>query len=65
MLVSYLLKPSVHGHSLDELALERLARKPLTPKEWAGTAARSRRWATRASRAYAGERVASHPPPHP
>ncbi len=33
MLVSYLLKPSVHGHSLDELALERLARKPLTPKD--------------------------------
>ena len=33
MLVSYLLKPSVHGHSLDELALERLSRKPLTPKD--------------------------------
>jgi DNA polymerase-1 len=33
MLVSYLLKPSVHGHSLDELSLERLRRKPLTFKE--------------------------------
>ncbi|HEY0781636.1 MAG TPA: DNA polymerase I, partial [Thermoanaerobaculia bacterium] len=33
MLVSYLLKPSVHGHSLDELALERLGRKPITTKE--------------------------------
>ncbi|HEV8579892.1 MAG TPA: DNA polymerase I [Thermoanaerobaculia bacterium] len=33
MLVSYLLKPSIHGHSLDELALERLNRKALTPKE--------------------------------
>jgi DNA polymerase-1 len=33
MLVSYLLKPSVHGHSLDELALERLSRKPLTAKD--------------------------------
>jgi DNA polymerase-1 len=33
MLVSYLLKPSVHGHTLDELALERLARKPITAKE--------------------------------
>jgi len=33
MLVSYLLKPSVHGHTLDELALERLERKPLTMKE--------------------------------
>ncbi|HWM90727.1 MAG TPA: DNA polymerase I [Thermoanaerobaculia bacterium] len=33
MLVSYLLKPSVHGHTLDELALERLSCKPLTAKE--------------------------------
>jgi DNA polymerase I len=33
MLVSYLLKPSVHGHSLDEMALERLSRKPLTLKD--------------------------------
>jgi DNA polymerase-1 len=33
MLVSYLLKPSVHGHTLDELALERLNAKPLTAKE--------------------------------
>ncbi len=33
MLISYLLKPSIHGHSLDELALERLRRKPLTPKD--------------------------------
>ncbi|HYO13898.1 MAG TPA: DNA polymerase I [Thermoanaerobaculia bacterium] len=33
MLLSYLLKPSVHGHSLDELALERMARKPITAKE--------------------------------
>jgi DNA polymerase-1 len=33
MLVSYLLKPSVHGHSLDELSLERMKRKPLTAKD--------------------------------
>ncbi|HTQ80902.1 MAG TPA: 5'-3' exonuclease H3TH domain-containing protein, partial [Thermoanaerobaculia bacterium] len=33
MLVSYLLKPSVHGHTLEELALERLERKPLSEKE--------------------------------
>ncbi len=33
MLVSYLLKPSIHGHTLDELALERLSRKALTPKD--------------------------------
>ncbi|HEX5759980.1 MAG TPA: DNA polymerase I [Thermoanaerobaculia bacterium] len=33
MLASYLLKPSVHGHTLEELALERLNRKPLSPKD--------------------------------
>jgi len=33
MLVSYLCKPSVHGHSLEELALERRARKALTAKD--------------------------------
>jgi DNA polymerase I len=33
MLVSYLLKPSVHGHSLDELALERFNARPLSAKE--------------------------------
>lgn len=33
MLVSYLIKPSVHGHSLDELALERLHRKVLSVKD--------------------------------
>jgi DNA polymerase-1 len=33
MLVSYLLKPSVHGHSLDELALERLAARPISAKD--------------------------------
>ena len=33
MLVSYLLKPSVHGHSLDELSLERMSRKAITAKE--------------------------------
>jgi DNA polymerase I len=33
MLVSYLIKPSVHGHSLDELALERMHRKVLSAKE--------------------------------
>ncbi|HLX10228.1 MAG TPA: DNA polymerase I [Thermoanaerobaculia bacterium] len=33
MLASYLLKPSVHGHSLEELALERLNARPLSAKE--------------------------------
>jgi DNA polymerase I len=33
MLASYLLKPSLHGHTLDEMVLERLARKALTAKD--------------------------------
>ncbi len=33
MLISYLLKPSIHGHALDELAVERLNRTLLTAKE--------------------------------
>jgi DNA polymerase-1 len=33
MLASYLLKPSIHGHSLDELALERLDTKPISARE--------------------------------
>jgi len=33
MLVSYLLKPSIHGHTLEEMTLERLDTKALTLKE--------------------------------
>ncbi len=33
MLVSYLIKPSIHGHALEELAIERLDRTLLTAKE--------------------------------
>jgi DNA polymerase-1 len=33
MLASYLIKPSAHGHSLEELALERLSVRPLSLKE--------------------------------
>ena len=33
MLVSYLLKPSIHGHALDEMAVERLNRTLLSAKE--------------------------------
>ncbi|MCL4836673.1 MAG: DNA polymerase I [Thermoanaerobaculia bacterium] len=33
MLVSYLLRPSVHGHGLAELAAERLGRQPLAPRD--------------------------------
>jgi DNA polymerase I len=57
MLVSYLLKPSVHGHSLDELALERLARKPLTPKEVGWDRGQEPAVGDSRLAAYAGERV--------
>jgi DNA polymerase-1 len=33
MLASYLIRPSVHGHSFEEMALERLARRVQTEKE--------------------------------
>ncbi|HSL82064.1 MAG TPA: DNA polymerase I, partial [Thermoanaerobaculia bacterium] len=33
MLVSYLIRPAVHGHSFEEMCLERLARKALTDKD--------------------------------
>src|SRR6185436_9023702 len=33
MLASYLLTPSIHGHTLEEMALERLGTKALTLKE--------------------------------
>ncbi|HSS52312.1 MAG TPA: DNA polymerase, partial [Thermoanaerobaculia bacterium] len=57
MLVSYLLKPSVHGHSLDELALERLARKPLTPKDVGWDRGQEPAVGDSRLAAYAGERV--------
>jgi DNA polymerase-1 len=58
MLVSYLLKPSVHTHSLDELALERLGIRPLSQKEagWEKDQAPLPRDPRLA--AFAGERVA-------
>jgi DNA polymerase-1 len=58
MLVSYLLKPSVHGHSLDELSLERLSRKPLTPKEAGWDKAQEPPVGDSRLAAYAAERVA-------
>jgi DNA polymerase-1 len=33
MLVSYLIRPALHGHSFEEMALERLGRKALTEKD--------------------------------
>ncbi|MFP3940166.1 MAG: DNA polymerase I [Thermoanaerobaculia bacterium] len=33
MLVSYLIRPAVHGHSFEEMALERLGRRALTEKD--------------------------------
>jgi DNA polymerase I len=58
MLVSYLLKPSVHGHTLDELALERLERKPLTAKEVGWDRGQEPALSDPRLAAYAGERVA-------
>ncbi len=57
MLVSYLLKPSVHGHSLDELALERLSRKALTPKEVGWDKAQEPPVGDSRLAAYAAERI--------
>ncbi|MFY9820166.1 MAG: DNA polymerase I [Thermoanaerobaculia bacterium] len=57
MLVSYLLKPSIHGHTLDELALERLARKPLTPKDVGWDRGQEPAVGDSRLAAYAGERV--------
>jgi DNA polymerase I len=57
MLVSYLLKPSVHGHTLDELALERLARKPLTPKDAGWDRGQEPAVGDSRLAAYAGEQV--------
>ncbi len=57
MLVSYLLKPSIHGHTLDELALERLARKPLTPKDAGWDRGQEPAVGDSRLAAYAGEQV--------
>jgi DNA polymerase-1 len=58
MLASYLLKPSVHGHSLDEMALERLDRKALAPREVGWDHGQEPALADPRLAAYAGERVA-------
>ncbi|HEV2851803.1 MAG TPA: DNA polymerase I [Thermoanaerobaculia bacterium] len=57
MLVSYLLKPSVHGHSLDELALERMSRKALTSKDAGWDKGQEPPVGDSRLAAYAGERV--------
>jgi DNA polymerase-1 len=57
MLVSYLLKPSVHGHTLDELSLERLSRKPITAKEAGWDKGQEPPQGDSRLAAYAGERV--------
>ena len=57
MLVSYLLKPSVHGHSLDELALERLRRQPLTARDAGFDKGQDPPPGDERLAAYAGERV--------
>ncbi len=57
MLASYLLKPSVHGHSLDELALERLSRKAITAKEAGWDRGQEPAQGDARLAAYAGERI--------
>ncbi len=57
MLVSYLLKPSVHGHTLDELSLERLSRKAITAKEAGWDRGQEPPQGDSRLAAYAGERV--------
>ncbi len=58
MLVSYLSKASIHGHALDELALERLARKPITEKEAGWDKGQEPPRGDARLAAYAGERIA-------
>ncbi len=57
MLASYLLKPSVKGHALDELALERLNRKPLSPKDIGWDKGQEPPLGDSRLAAYAGERI--------
>ncbi len=57
MLASYLLKPSVHGHALEELALERLNRKPLSAKDAGWDKAQEPPLGDSRLAAYAGERI--------
>jgi DNA polymerase-1 len=57
MLVSYLLKPSVHGHSLEDLALERYNVKPLSAKEAGWDKGQSPEPGDPRLLAYAAERV--------
>ncbi len=57
MLASYLLKPSVHGHTLDEMALERLDRKPLAPREVGWDHGQEPAPGDPRLAAYAGERI--------
>jgi DNA polymerase-1 len=57
MLASYLLKPSVHGHTLEELALERLNRKPLSAKDAGWDKGQEPPLGDSRLAAYAGERI--------
>ncbi|HYL04857.1 MAG TPA: DNA polymerase I, partial [Thermoanaerobaculia bacterium] len=57
MLVSYLLKPSVHGHSLEDLALERFNVRPLSAKEAGWDKGQSPEPGDPRLLAYAAERV--------
>jgi DNA polymerase-1 len=58
MLVSYLIKPSVHAHGLDEMALERLNVRPLSLKEAGWEKGQPPPTGDPRLHAYAAERVA-------
>jgi len=57
MLVSYLLKPTVHGHSVEDLALERFNVKPLSAKEAGWDKGQAPEPGDQRLLAYAAERV--------
>jgi DNA polymerase-1 len=57
MLGSYLLSPAVHGHSLDEVALERLRHRTISPKEAGWSKGAEPPLDSDSLLAFAGERV--------
>ncbi|HXU45029.1 MAG TPA: DNA polymerase I, partial [Thermoanaerobaculia bacterium] len=57
MLVSYLLKPSIHGHAPEELALERLGRTLIGPREVGWDRGQEPALGDPRLAAYAGERL--------
>lgn len=57
MLASYLLKPSIHGHALEELSLERLGQSAISAKEAGWDRGQEPAVGDSRLAAYAGERI--------